>query len=389
MDLDRKLFLTLAATLLGFGVLMVHSASITSRPSAAEAQFLSRHFAFAACGIVAAIVTGFLPARLWKTLSPWLFWGTVALLVGVLIPGVGSRLNGAQRWFRYGGLSLQPSEFAKISLPLYVCLLLARRIGSQEEALLPPRLLSQVALQRPLATLVLAFPCLVVVPLVIIQPDLGTALFLALGAAIALWVGGWPIWNFLLVGTAALPAVCLTIWHKPYQMQRIVGYLETWSDWTQAPYHLKQSLVTMGAGGVWGVGLGRGYQKLSFLPEANTDFVFAVIGEELGLLGTLAVLMLWLAFYVCGLRLINRLPASSFGYHVAFTLLTQIALQAAINVAVVTALVPPKGIPHPLLSYGGSNLVVTLIACGIVVSLTRDVHNVEIDRENSVPQARP
>lgn len=377
MDLDRKLFLTLAAVLLGFGVLMVHSASITSRPSEAEELFLSRHLTYLLCGIGAAMVAAFLPARLWRTSAPYLFWGTLGILAVVLVPGVGARVNGAQRWFRYGGLSFQPSEVAKIALPLYVCWLLARRRLAAEVAVaggqptFPPRL----------GTLSLALPIVLIVPLVIVQPDLGTALFLAAGGGIALWVGGWPLRNFLLGVALAVPAVGLTVWHKPYQMQRIAGYCETWVDWMQAPYHLKQSLVTLGAGGVWGVGLGRGFQKLSFLPEANTDFVFAVIGEELGLFGALAVLILWLGLYVCGLRLINRLAGDSFEYHAAFTLLAQINLQAALNVAVVTALVPPKGIPHPLLSYGGSNLVVTLLSLGIIVSLTRDAGEVSDSAE--------
>src|SRR5436305_1544692 len=111
---------------------------------------------------------------------------------------------------------------------------------------------------------------------------------------------------------------------RPYQMQRISGFMETWADWTEAPYHLKQSLVTLGAGGIWGVGLGRGFQKLSFLPEANTDFVFAVIGEELGLLGALSVVGLWLGVYVFGLRLLRRIEHNSFAYHAAFVLLTQL-----------------------------------------------------------------
>jgi cell division protein FtsW len=159
-------------------------------------------------------------------------------------------------------------------------------------------------------------------------------------------------------------------------MQRISGFVETWADWTQAPYHLKQSLVTLGAGGLWGAGLGKGFQKLSFLPEANTDFVFAVIGEELGLLGVLTVIGLWLAVYLMGLRLLSRLERSSFSRNAGLVLLTQLLLQVALNVAVVTALVPPKGIPHPLISYGGSNLVVSLVVIGILLSLTPPATNV-------------
>ncbi|MSR58225.1 MAG: cell division protein FtsW [Planctomycetaceae bacterium] len=358
MDLDRKLLISLAAVLVGFGILMVHSASITSRPSEAEQVFLSRHLTFVAFGAVAAAVATCLPAGIWQRAAPYFFWTTVGLLALVLVPGFGSRINGAQRWFRSGAVSFQPAEFVKLSLPLYVACLIQRR--------------RDVLSSWVSGTIPVVFPILIAVPLVMLQPDLGTALFLAAGGATVLWVGGWPLRNFLLAAGTALPVVGLTVWHKPYQMQRIADFLATWSDWTQAPYHLKQSLVTLGAGGIWGVGLGRGFQKLSFLPEANSDFVFAVIGEELGLVGSLSVMALWLGLYVVGLRLANRLPADTFRYQVAFTLLTQLILQATLNIAVVTAMVPPKGIPHPMISYGGSNLVVSLIALGIVLSLTRD-----------------
>jgi cell division protein FtsW len=356
VDQDRKLFLVIAAMLVGFGALMVHSASITSRPSVAEQVFLSRHLAFMALGVLAATTAALVPPAWWQRAAPWLFWGSCGLLVGVLIPSVGARLNGAQRWFRLGSLSFQPAELVKLSLPLYVCCLV------QRHSRLP------TGWRRDASV---SFPIAVVVPLVMLQPDLGTALFLGLGGTIALLVAGWPLRNFLFAAALALPAVGVTIWHKPYQMQRIAGFVETWSDWTQAPYHLKQSLVTLGAGGTWGAGLGRGFQKLSFLPEANSDFVFAVIGEELGLLGALALIGVWGAFYVVGLRMIRPLEPASFACHASFTLLTQLALQAALNVAVVTAMVPPKGIPHPFISYGGSNLVVSLTALGMLVSLTR------------------
>lgn len=359
VDQDRKLFLMFAGVLLGFGILMVHSASITSRPSEAERTFLSRHAAFVVCGLVAAAIASFAPASIWKRGAPWLFGATVLLLVLVLVPGVGSRVNGAQRWFRHGALSFQPAELVKLSLPLYVCWLIERHRARPLRGPL-----------RGWRSVIPAVPIAIVVPLVMLQPDLGTGLFLALGGGIALWVGGWPVRNFLISGALSLPAVGFTIWHKPYQMQRIADFLATWADWTQAPYHLKQSLVTLGAGGPWGVGLGRGFQKLSFLPEANSDFVFAVVGEELGLLGTLAIMALWLALYVVGLRLVNRVEGDPFAYGAAFTLLSQLIVQAALNIAVVTAMVPPKGIPHPLISYGGSNLVASLIALGIVLSLT-------------------
>jgi cell division protein FtsW len=357
VDYERKLFVSLVAVLLAFGILMVHSASITSRPSAAEQVYLSRHLAFVGVGLAGAIIAGLMPSWIWNRLAPWLFWGSLACLALVLIPGIGTRINGAQRWFRYGSLSVQPSELMKITLPLYVCYLADRR--------------RDVITSWFRGTIPVAFPLLLVVPMVMLQPDLGTALFLAATGGIALFVCGWPVRNFLLAALPVVPAVVVAVLHRPYQMQRISGFMETWADWTEAPYHLKQSLVTLGAGGIWGVGLGRGFQKLSFLPEANTDFVFAVVGEELGLLGAMTVAGLWLAVYVLGLRLIGRVDQHSYRSKTAFVLLTQLVFQVCLNIAVVTAMVPPKGIPHPLISYGGSNLVVSLVAVGVVLSLTR------------------
>lgn len=368
LETERKLFLSIIAILLGFGILMVYSASITSRPSEYEQVFLSRHLIFLSLALASCLVAGSLPADWWLRSAPWLFWATVGILVLVLIPGVGARINGAQRWFRYGSISLQPSEIAKITLPLYLCWLMERR-----------RDVLQTWLR---GTIPVAYPIVMIVPLVLAEPDLGTSIFLLLGGGMALFVGGWPIRNFVAGALAAVPAGVLVVLQKSYQMKRIAGFLKTWADWTEAPYQLKQSLVTLGAGGMWGVGLGKGFQKLSFLPEANTDFVFAVIGEELGLVGMLSLIALWIGLFVMGWRLLRPLNRGSFAYQAALTLLTQLLLQVAVNVAVVTAMVPPKGIAHPLISYGGSNLVITLTALGIFISLTQDPRP-ELSREGA------
>ena len=217
----------------------------------------------------------------------------------------------------------------------------------------------------------IAVPVAVTAGLVMAEPDLGTALFLVAVAAIALFAGGWPLRHFVFAGLLSVPAASLLLLLRPYQMRRLTGFVAAWSDWSQVPYQLDQSLVSLGAGGLFGVGLGRGWQKLSFLPEANTDFVFAVVGEELGLLGTASLLVLWAAFYYAGLRAIRNVQRDRFATTAAFVLLTQTVLQALANMAVVTALIPPKGIPLPLVSYGGSALVTGLTSLGIILSLTR------------------
>ncbi len=357
MNDEQKLFLSLACVLLGVGLMMVHSASITSLATDVDRVYLTRHLVFLCFGLVVAGVCATLPARVWYHLAPWIFAVTVALLVAVLIPGVGVRVNGAQRWLRLGPLSAQPSELAKVALPLFMSRILVRRRERLRHWLwgtLPPLV-----------------PVVCVVPLVFVQPDLGTAVFLVCVAALTLYLGGWPVRNFVALGVLGAPAVGAVFALRPYQLKRITGFLAAWKDFHLAPYQIKQSLLTLGAGGLNGVGLGRGWQKLSFLPEANTDFVFAVIGEELGLVGTVGLIVLWLALYLVGLRLLRRLAPESFAYVAGATLLSQLVLQAALNVAVVTALVPPKGIPHPLISYGGSSLVTSLATIGLVVGLSR------------------
>lgn len=356
MEQDRRWFITLAAVLLGFGVLMVHSASITSRPTNFEQIHLSRHLMFVTLGLALAAIAAVTPPRILRLLAPWLFAATLALLVIVLLPGVGTRVKGAQRWLRFGPVSLQPSELAKLALPLLLGAMLHRYRRYLRAWVIGPVLF--------------CLPVALMVPLVLLEPDLGTALFLCFSAAVMLWLSGWPLRNFLAGLGAAIPAVIYLVINKPYQLQRITGFLATWTDLNQAPYQIQQSLATLGAGGFWGVGLGKGWQKLSFLPEANTDFVFAVIGEELGMLGTLSVVALWGGLLYFGLRLLSRLEPGGFERTVATTLLMQIVFQAALNIAVVTALVPPKGISHPLISCGGSNLVVSLVSLGVIVSLS-------------------
>jgi cell division protein FtsW len=357
MDTTRGLFLSLAAVLLGCGLLTVHSASVTSWPTETEQVYLSRHALFALLGVAAGAACAAVPSRVWFRLSPWLFAGTVLLLVAVLVPGLGTMVNGARRWLRWGGVSLQPSELAKIALPLLLSRLAVARAGQLRHWLG--------------GTLPFAVPAALVVGLVLVEPDLGTAAFLAVGAGLCLFLAGWPLRNFLVAGVVAVAAVFVGVGLKPYQLERVTGFVAAWTDWDAAPYQVRQSLMTLGAGGVSGVGIGKGWQKLSFLPEANTDFVFAVVGEELGLVGTLALVAVWGGLYFAGLRLLARRSPRSFGFVAGTTLLTQLTMQAALNVAVVTAMVPPKGIAHPLLSYGGSNLVTSLVALGLVLSLSQ------------------
>lgn len=359
MDDRRGFFVCLAGILLAFGTLMVYSASITSWPGEFEEVYLTRHVIYLGLAVLGAGISSQLPARFWWTLSPYLFVLSTILLALVLVPGLGTEVNGARRWLRSGPLSMQPSELAKLALPLFLGRLICGR----------PSEVGRFA--RFLRSALACLAAGVIVVLVMKQPDLGTALFLASSWGLALFVGGWPIRNFLLGALLLIPTCRYVLTLKAYQIERVREFLAGWSDWDRAPYQLKQSLLALGSGGLFGVGLGAGWQKLSFLPEANTDFVFAVVGEELGLVGTATIVLLWCALYACGLGLLRPLDRRSFEFVAGFTLLTQLVMQALLNAAVVTALVPPKGIPHPFLSYGGSNLVVSVVSLGIVLSLAR------------------
>ncbi|MBL8850692.1 MAG: FtsW/RodA/SpoVE family cell cycle protein [Planctomycetaceae bacterium] len=360
----RHTLISLACVLLGVGVLMVYSASITARPSAADEIYLARHATFLGFAVACGIVAGLLPATFWRRAAPWLFAATALLLVLVLVPGVGHRVNGAQRWFRFGSVSLQPSEYAKLTIPLFVCWSLdriRRRAAKQ----------SLSAMQRGIWELRAVVPVAAVIGLVLVEPDLGTAAFLSGVATVTLFLMRWPAWCFLISGLATAPAVVGAALFRPYQLQRIAGFVAGWRDVNAASYQVQQSLTTLGAGGWNGVGLGHGWQKLSFLPEANTDFVFAVVGEELGLIGTLGLLGLWIAMYACGMRLFATVRTGELESVAGRAILIQLVTQAAVNMAVVTALAPPKGIAHPLISYGGSSLLASVIALGMIVSLSR------------------
>jgi cell division protein FtsW len=215
------------------------------------------------------------------------------------------------------------------------------------------------------------WPAGIILPLVLLEPDLGTTLFLAVGAGLLLFLAGWPVRNFLIGVAVAVPAVVALILVQPYQLRRITGFVAAWTDPASAPYQVRQSLITLGSGGLTGTGLGRGWQKLSFLPEANTDFVFAVVGEELGLIGTLGLLVAWSGVFAVGLRLLGAVSSRRYEFLCGTTLLCQLVGQAVVNMAVVTALLPPKGIALPLVSYGGSNLVTSLAAIGMILSFSR------------------
>ena len=353
----RHLLVCLVGILICVGVQMVQSASLTSRPSEQDSVFLGRHLAYLALSLVCAWIASNVSSDWLQRNAVRLYAVLLFLLIVLLVPGIGSRINGAQRWLRFGGLSLQPSELGRIVMPIMAASLLVKLRNTSGFGLrtLPGTLL----------------PILIVAPLVAIEPDLGATVFLMTCYALALFLGGWPLRYFVTCACCVIPAAASLLILRPYQAQRISGFMDAWKDLSQAPWQIRQSLMSIGSGGLEGTGIGSGWQKLSYLPEANTDFVFAVIGEELGLIGTLAVCAVWMAVFFTGRAVLKHLPKTSFEWILGTTLLVQLLFQAMANIAVVTALVPPKGVPHPFISYGGTNLLVSLITVGLIVGMSR------------------
>lgn len=405
----RDLFLLLIACLLCLGIVMVYSASMTSRPSDQEQIYLSRHLTYLMIALLSAGLIVHTKRSVIELLSPWLFWGSVLLLVGVLIPGIGHRVNGAQRWIRLGGLTIQPSELLKLTLPLYLayrhqyCSALlqfsapnassakASAVCEKETNRDELRWFNWLGFHPNMEQIQLIAAVLFSTGLVMMQPDLGTSVMLFVAASLFLFAIRWPMKLFLTMGTGCLSVAMLLMLIRPYQWKRITGFWAGLNDLDAAPYQVKQSLLAIGSGGFWGTGLGQGTQKLSYLPEAQTDFLLAVVGEELGLLGLMSVLLLWVGIYVCGLRLLMRLKqARPIDYVLGWTYLTMVLLQAVVNAGVVFAVLPPKGISHPLLSYGGSNLVVTLSMLALVYQLTtseQTILSTEWKQDSSLEQA--
>jgi cell division protein FtsW len=303
-------------------------------------------------GIVSRI-----PYEVWNRTALPLVLVTAILLGLVLIPGIGIELNGSRRWYRFGPLTLQPSEVARLCAVIYLARYLMKkrdRLDDFFRDFLPPMIVIGV-----------------LVALIMGESDLGTAAVLGLVAGLMLFIGGARWRHLWVMGLLAAPVLYAMIMKIGYRRQRLMAFLDPWRDPTDAGFQMIQSFLALGGGGPVGMGLGEGRQKLFFLPYPHTDFIFAVIGEELGLLGTLSVLVLFGMLAWRGLSISLRAP-DPFGRHLAFGLTMMIIVQAVVNMAVVTGLLPTKGLTLPFLSYGGSSLVANLAAVGILWNISRN-----------------
>jgi cell division protein FtsW len=358
---DVPLLLAVAA-LLALGLLMVGSASISiaDRQLGAPFHYLLRQGVYVAVGVLMAFVTVQVPLAVWQRIGPLLLLSSLALLLLVLVPGLGRNVNGATRWLSLGVFNLQVSELAKLALIVYAAGYLVRR-GEEVRTTVKGFL-------KPLGLLV------VFALLLLLQPDFGALVVLGATLLGMLFLAGVRLWLFGLLVAAAGGALALLAVTSPYRMERLTTFMNPWADPFNSGFQLTQALIAFGRGDWFGVGLGGSVQKLFYLPEAHTDFLFAVLAEELGLFGALGVIVLF-GFVVWRGFVIGRAAAqvgAHFGAYLSYGIALLIGLQAVINLGVNMGVLPTKGLTLPLMSYGGSSMLVSCIAVGLLLRVDRE-----------------
>ena len=353
--LDAGLLLPTAA-LLALGLVAIYSSSAVyaGRSFADPERFLRAQLLWLGLGGLLAAAAALLPGHHLQRRSGWLYMLAVGLCGAVLVPQIGHRVGGARRWLHLGPITLQPSELTKLALVIFLAAILARLVeGRGPEA-------------RPywLPVLVAQLPVL----LVLAEPDFGGAVVLE-GLLVLLVLGaGLPLRILGYLAAVALPGLVYLLVSTPFRWRRLLGYLDPWAHRATVGYQATEALISIGSGGLGGMGLGDGKQKLFFLPEAHTDFVFATIGEELGFAGVFILLGAYGALIVRGTRIACR-GRTAFDRFLALGLTALLGLPAVLNTWVVTGLLPTKGLPLPLVSYGGSSLVVSLVAIGLLMRI--------------------
>jgi cell division protein FtsW len=355
---DAVGLLAVVIVLNAIGLLMVLSASSVQslKQFGSSWVFFQRDAVWVAVGAVALIVSSRIDYRRWERVRVPLLGGAMLLLVAVLVPSVGTDVYGSSRWLRFGPVSVQPSELAKLGLAVFAAALLARRFEQMDDTHLTLR------------PILLVFGALAL--LVMGQPDMGTTMVLATITITVTFVAGAPMIPLSKVMAAGAAAALLAARLEPYRWARMNSFRDPFADAGDSGYQLAQSLVGLGSGGLTGLGLGASRAKWGFLPNAHTDFIFAIIGEELGLLGSLLIIALFVTFTVFGVRIALRAP-DRFGTLLAAAITAWIAGQAFMNLGVVVGLLPVTGVPLPFVSFGGSALVVTMAATGILLNIAR------------------
>jgi cell division protein FtsW len=357
LAVDKWLFFAVAA-LLAVGVTMVLSTSyLYSQERFTDGTYFFRKQLIAmGGGLIGLVACSLIPAATYRKFAYPLLGLTLLALILVLIPGIGAVRGGARRWIMLPGFAFQPAELAKLAVVIY----LAHSMAKKEEKI------------KTFAIGVV--PHLIIggvfAGVLLLEPDFGTALILIMLLYFMLFIGGTRISHLLATGLMALPVLVFVMLRAEYRIRRLMTFWDPWRDASNSGFHVIQSLIAFGSGQVWGRGLGESRQKLFYLPEAHTDFVYSVIGEELGLLGALVVLALFGIIILRGLRLTAKIE-EPFEQYLAFGLTVLLGLQGLIHMGVVMGLMPTKGLVLPFISYGGSAMLVNLVEAGILLGLSR------------------
>jgi cell division protein FtsW len=357
------LTLGLVAALLLVGLVMVTSASmsVAAKDLGDPFYFLERQFVFGLCGLLIAWAVTRVPVELWDKYSLVLLVLALLLLMLVLIPGLGAKINGARRWMRVGPMNFQVSELAKVWVLTWVCSYCVRKRAELEQTF--------AGLVKPVSLLGVA------ATLLLIEPDFGAATVLFATGFAVLFVAGARLRYVMALVSGVVLAFAVLALASPYRMKRITGFLHPWDDPFNGGFQLTQSLIAIGRGGWFGVGLGSSIQKLFYLPEAHTDFVFAVLAEELGLVGVIGVIGLFVALVWRAFQ-ISRMASQAglkFQSYLALAFGMWLGTQAIVNIGVNMGVLPTKGLTLPLLSYGRSSLIVSLAWLGVLLRIYHEV----------------
>jgi len=342
--------------LVGFGIVMVYSASsaLSLKVHGHGYYYLQRQAAFSLIGIIVMILCRHIPYRLFGYFVYPLLFSAIGLLILVLVPGFGVTAGGSTRWLGIAGLTFQPSELARLAIVMYLAYSLTKKQAK----------LDVFSIGFVPHVIVLA----ILAVLIGMEPDFGSVVILTMLTWIMMFTAGVRMHHLLIPLPVILAALAYFLVSAPYRLARLVSFLNPWAYAADQGYQVVHSQMAFGTGGIVGTGLGHSYQKLFFLPEPHTDFIFSVIGEEVGLVGVTIIVMLYGVIVWRGIGIARHCP-EPFGALAALGLTAAIALQICVNMGVTLGLLPPKGLPLPFLSYGGTSMVISMVSVGILMSI--------------------
>jgi len=345
--------------LIAIGIIMTYSASgiYADQVMGSSTYFLIRQILFFGIGFMCLIVFSFIDPAWFQRHSRVIILVAILLLLAVYLPLISQTTRGTRRWLRVFGFNMQPAEFTKLAVCIYFSDYLSRK-------------LKPIARGNILVFIPPVLILLITSGLILLQPDLGSVVILFIISATLFFLSGIRQRYIWLFGALCATISYFAIIKVPYRMKRIIAYLNPWSDAQGSGFQIIQSFLALACGGMQGVGLGQSTQKLFYLPQSYTDFIFSIIGEELGFVGTVLVVTLYVVFFILGIRIVHR-QSDQFHKMLSLSLVLLIVVQVIINILVATGLLPTKGLPLPFISYGGSSLIMNMIVVGILISIDR------------------